>query len=106
MTTSRSRGAIAHSVLVQWRADVSAQALSELAAIVEAFPRAIPGVLDVAHGESVSPEGMEGDFHWALFVTFVDSAARDGYLRHDAHAPASELIRRWSERVVVFDVAY
>lgn len=93
-------------MLVQWRADVPDHALSELADIADAFPRAIPGVLDVAHGDSVSPEEMEGEFDWALFVTFVDADARDGYLRHDAHAPASELIRRWSERVVVFDVAY
>jgi hypothetical protein len=106
MTTSRSRGSIAHSVLVQWRADVPDHALTELAAVVDAFPRAIPGVVGVAHGASVSPEGMEGEFDWALFVTFVDADARDGYLRHGAHAPASELIRRWSERVIVFDVAY
>lgn len=63
-------------------------------------------MIDVTHGPSVSPEGLEGGYEWGLVVTFVDADARDGYLPHEAHAPASALIGEWSERLVVFDVAY
>ena len=106
MMVNRPAGSIAHVVLVEWRANAPASALDELADAVNAFPRLIPGVLDVAQGKSVSPEGLEGGFDWGLVVTFADFAARDGYLPHAAHAPVSALIGEWSERVVVFDIAY
>lgn len=106
MTQNYPAGAITHVVLVCWREDASASTLDELSRIVDKFVTHIPGVLQVAHGDSVSPEGLEGGFQWALVVTFADLAARDGYLTHDAHAPASALIGEWSESLVVFDVAH
>ena len=56
-------------------------------------------------GPSVSPEGLEGGFDWALVVRFRDAAARDAYLPHPAHQPVADHIGARSARVVVFDVA-
>jgi hypothetical protein len=96
---------IVHIVLVKWQADMPASTMDRLTELVNSFPSAIPGVLEVVHGPSVSTENLEAGYEWALVVTFADSLARDGYLDHPAHAPVSELIGTWSERLVVFDLA-
>ena len=93
-----------HVVLVSWRdgeADRAEQVVRPLAA---AFPQTIPGVLAVAEGRSTSPEGLEGEFDYALVVTFASPEARDAYLPHPAHQPVAEAIGASAERVVVFDV--
>ena len=80
--------------------DVSA----ELADRLLAFATDIPGVLDVTHGPSVSPEHLEGGFDWGLVVVFIDASARDGYLMHASHARVSSLIQAFAERIVAFDI--
>lgn len=97
-------GSIVHVVLTQWRADAPGEALAELKAIIRRFQAEIPDVVSVVEGASVSTEGLEAEFEWALVVTFANKGARDGYLVHPTHLPVAELIGKWSERVVVFDV--
>ena len=95
---------VVHVVLVRWKPQVSAGALEELRGLAGAFPDKIPGVLAINSGPSTSPEGLEGGFDWALIVSFASSAARDEYLPHRAHQPVAQLISKWAEQVVVFDV--
>jgi hypothetical protein len=98
-------GSIVHMVLTQWRADAPGEALAEMRAIVHRFQDEIPGVVSVVEGASVSTEGLESGFEWALVVTFESAAARDGYLDHPTHLPVAALIGEWAERLVVFDLS-
>ena len=97
-------GSIVHVVLTEWRVDAPGEALAKICEMVERFEAEVPGIVSVVQGDSVSTEGLEGGFQWALVVTFDSTAARDGYLDHPAHLPVAALIGEWAERVVVFDV--
>src|SRR5680860_1355066 len=98
-------GNIVHVVLTQWRADAPGETLAELREIIQRFPAEIPGIVSVVEGASVSTEGLESGFEWALVVTFENAAARDGYLDHPTHLPVAALIGEWAERLVVFDLS-
>lgn len=100
-----TQGSVVHVVMTQWRADAPSEALTELKAIIARFRTEIPGVVSVAEGASVSTEGLEAEFEWALVVTFESAVARDGYLDHPTHLPVAALIGKWAERVVVFDLS-
>ena len=95
---------VVHVVLVRWKPEVSRAELDHLKELAVAFPDTIPGVMAVHCGTSTSPEGLEGGFEWALVVGFESSSARDDYLPHPAHQPVAQLISRWAEEFVVFDV--
>lgn len=97
-------GNIVHVVLTEWRADAPAEALAELRVMINSFPAQIPGVVSVVEGASVSTEGLEAGYDWALVVTFDSAAARDGYLDHPTHVPVAAIIGEWAERLVVFDL--
>ncbi|WP_291378710.1 Dabb family protein [Demequina sp.] len=101
MSTS---GNIVHVVLTEWRADAPAEALAQMRELARRFPAEIPGVVSVVEGASVSTEGLEAGYDWALVVTFESAAARDGYLPHPAHKPVAAVIGEWAERLVVFDL--
>ena len=96
-------GSIVHVVLTQWRSDATSEALAEMREVVDRFSTEIPGIVSVVEGASVSPEGLEAGFEWALVVTFESASARDGYLDHPTHAAAR--IGEWAERLVVFDLS-
>lgn len=97
-------GGIIHVVLVDWRPDTPADALAQLSEGVGRLRDDVPGIISVVTGPSVSVEGLESGFEWALVVTFDSADARDGYLPHPAHAPVAEIIGRWQQRLVVFDL--
>ncbi|PZE62824.1 Dabb family protein [Curtobacterium sp. MCPF17_047] len=94
---------ILHVVLVDWDGEDGTAPERASALVAEHLPT-IDGVVSVASGPSVSPEGLEGGFDWALVVRFRDAAARDAYLPHPAHQPVADHIGARSARVVVFDV--
>lgn len=96
---------VIHVVLVRWRGDADAGAREAVRAGVRGLRRAIPGVLAIEEGPSVSPEGLEQGNEYGFVVTFQDAAARDAYLPHPAHLVVAEAIGRATERVTVFDVA-
>ena len=95
---------VVHVVLVHWKPEVDPAALEDLTDLANAFPETVPGVLAVHCGPNTSPEGLEGGFEWALIVSFARSSARDDYLPHPAHQPVAQLISRFAEQVIVFDV--
>ncbi len=98
-------GSIVHVVLTQWRADAPSEALAQMRETIGRFEAEIPGVVSVVEGESVSTEGLEAGFDWALVVTFDSGGARDGYLDHPTHLPVAAVIGEWAERLVVFDLS-
>lgn len=91
--------------MTQWRADAPGEALAELREIIQRFPAEIPDIVSVVEGASVSAEGLEAEFEWALVVTFESAGAGDGYLDHPTHLPVAALIGEWAERLVVFDLS-
>ncbi len=97
-------GSIVHVVLTQWRSGAPSEALAEMRGIIARFEAEIPGVVSVVEGASVSTEGLEAGYDWALVVTFENAAARDGYLDHPTHLPVAAVIGEWAERLVVFDL--
>lgn len=98
-------GEILHVVLVRWAATSAPDVVARLDAAADVAREAIPGVLELVHGPSVSVEHLEQGYDHCLHVRFADAAARDAYLPHPAHAPLAELISTNAETFVVFDVA-
>jgi hypothetical protein len=97
--------AVIHVVLVRWRGDSDDGLRASVRAGVRGLAEAIPGVLAIEEGQSVSPEGLEQGNDYGFVVTFADAAARDAYLPHPAHVEVADLIGRAAERVTVFDGA-
>ena len=95
---------VVHVVLVRWKPEVDLATLERLTELARKFPDTVPGVLAVHCGPNTSPEGLAGGFEWALIVSFASSSARDEYLPHPAHQPVAQLISRFAEQVIVFDV--
>ncbi len=93
-----------HVVLVRWREPLDEATESELRERADATA-AIPGVLAVAHGASVSPEGLEHGYEWGLVIDFASDAVRDDYLPHPLHRPLAELLQRLADDLVVFDLS-
>lgn len=91
-------------VLVRWNAGLAQDDLDLLTGAVDALPERIPGIVSVGSGPSNSPEGMERGFEWALAITFESEAARDSYLPHPDHEPVKDMISRWAEEVLVYDL--
>ncbi|GEN81074.1 Dabb family protein [Actinotalea fermentans] len=96
---------IIHVVLVRWAATAAPDVVARFDAAARVVRETIPGVLEVAHGPSVSVENLEQGYDYALHVRFADAAARDAYLPHPSHVPLAELIVANAETFVVFDLA-
>ena len=96
---------IIHVVLVRWAATATPDVVARFDAAARGVRASIPGVLEVAHGPSVSVEQLEQGYDYALHVRFADAEARDAYLPHPAHAPLADLIVANAETFVVFDLA-
>ena len=97
-------GQIIHVVLLTWAATVPPDVVEQLDRAARSVRDTIPGVLEVSHGPSVSTEGLERGYDYALYVRFADVAARDGYLPHPSHRPLSDLIAAHADALVVFDL--
>lgn len=93
-----------HVVLVSWRDGEAEEAERVVRPLVADFRNTIPDVLAVVEGHSTSPEGLEGEFDYALVITFASAEARDAYLPHPAHRPVADAIGAHADRVVVFDL--
>lgn len=98
-------GQIIHVVLINWSEAMSPSALKKARETARGLVGKIPGIADLREGPSVSPEGLEGGFDYAVAITFDDAAARDQYLPHAEHEVLVEQIRSFADRVIVFDLA-
>ncbi len=96
--------AVVHVVLVKWRDDVPIEARKEIARDARAMAEAIPGILALEEGPSVSPEGLEQGFDYGFVIRFEDAAARAALLPHPVHRVLADHIGAGAERVVVFDI--
>ncbi len=97
-------GSIIHVVLLRWSPSTPADVVERFDLAVRGVRDAVPGVLEVSHGPSVSTEHLERGYDYGLHVRFADAAARDAYLPHPAHRPLSDLITTYAETFLVFDL--
>jgi hypothetical protein len=96
---------IVHVVLIDWAEDAPDDVVQRVEAAVDANLRGLPGVLTLDRGGSVSPEGLESGFDWALVIRFADEQALADYLPHPDHVVVGSMLQRSSSRLVVFDIA-
>ena len=95
---------IVHVVLLRWSPTTPPGVLDRFDEAVRAVRAQIPGVVEAAHGPSVSVEHLEQGYDYGLYVRFVDAAARDAYLPHPAHRPLADLITTHADTFLVFDL--
>ena len=98
------RTGVTHVVLVRWKPETPLDTRESIRASARSLETEIPGILRLVEGPSVSPEGLEHGFDYALVVDFADAKARDDYLPHSVHLPLAEQLGQHSERIIVFDV--
>lgn len=99
---------IRHIVLVNFKADVSAETIQSLFDRLADLRSQLPGMRDFDASPSISPEGLEQGFNHGICVDFVDEAARDEYLVLPDHkALGAELVglaEGGLKGLVVFDL--
>ena len=99
---------IRHCVLLKFRADVDAGERATIFKGLTDLQHQIDGILAVAFGPNVSPEGRGRGFDHGFTMDFIDAAARDRYLPHPAHkAAGSRLVAALEggrDGLIVFDL--
>jgi len=95
---------IVHIVLIELSAGISEEERNLVRRTARSLASTIPGIERVEEGGSVSPEGLEHGFDYALVITFRDAQARDAYLPHPDHQILAGQISRHAKRVIVFDL--
>lgn len=93
--------AVVHVVLVDWSDGADPDEADRL---VDRHLAPLPGVLEIDRGPSVSTEGLESGFDWALVIRFVSADALAAYLPHPEHVVVGSYLQQHAARLVVFDL--
>jgi hypothetical protein len=72
----------------RWKGHASDEDKSRAAREIRGFQGTIPGLMDVAVGENVSPRGQ--GYAFVGLMRFTDRAACDAYATHPAHVALLE----------------
>lgn len=96
---------LTHLVLLKVRPDVPDRDVDGALAALRGLARKIHGVTGIDAGPDVSVEGLAQGHTHAAVVTFVDEAARDGYLPHPAHLAVVEQLTPLVDGLTVIDLA-
>ena len=93
-----------HLVVFKFKMDVTAVKKQEILDCLLAFPKQIPGILDISAGFNVTEEieNMHG-YSLGLRVTFDDIASLRLYGPHPAHQEFVKSLDGMVENVVVVD---
>jgi hypothetical protein len=67
----------------RWKARATGAEKERAAREIRAFQGQVPGLIDVAVGENLSPRGQ--GYTFAGLMRFMDRAACDAYVNHPAH---------------------
>ncbi|WP_203582406.1 Dabb family protein [Microbacterium hibisci] len=97
--------AIMHVVLVAFAPDATATQRDGIRDALRRLPETVPGILDLAEGPSVSPEGLEDGFDFGFTMRFASPADRDAYLAHPDHQRFGGSLGALAARIAVFDLA-
>lgn len=97
--------AIVHMVLIRWAPATLEQHIAEARVLARQMESQIPGILTLAEGPDVSPEGLADGFNYGLAITFESAKARDEYLPHPAHQKLVAMFADGAiEKVTVLDL--
>jgi Stress responsive A/B Barrel Domain len=91
-----------HVVLLKFAANKAHRA-ADVFAELDALRATIPGFLTFTGGPYSSPEGLHQGYTHGCVMTFMDAAARNGYLTHPDHELVKQRILPDVEGVVAFD---
>ena len=94
---------VKHIVLVKFTEETEDTAIVALSKAFGALQFSIPGISAFESGRNISPEGLGHGFTHAFVMTFVDVAARDGYLPHAQHQAFVERLKPCLADVLVVD---
>jgi hypothetical protein len=99
---------IRHCVFVKFRSDVPDVERQAIYADLAALRGHLKGIVAMAFGRNVSPEGLHQGFVDGFTIDFADAAARDAYLMDDAHnragARLGAALEGGTAGVLVFDI--
>jgi hypothetical protein len=96
---------LVHVVLVDWAETAPADVAAAATALVDRHLTPLPGIVSLDRGGSVSGEGLESGFEWALVIRFADERALADYLPHPEHQVVGGFLQEHAARLVVFDLA-
>ena len=98
---------IEHIVLFKLKEPLSGNRFDAAIAALEGMQQRIPGITEVAAGNSVSPEDKEQGYQFGLWVRFESLAARDRYLTDPEHTGViREHFSHLIADVLVFDLEH
>ena len=93
-----------HVVLIKPKAIIDPNAVTALWAGLGRLRQSIPGIVGLAVGENVSPEGKDLGFTLGFIVSFESRAALESYLPHPEHLAVVPLVRAVADDTLVFDL--
>jgi hypothetical protein len=94
---------VKHIALFKFKPEVSEDQIDGIFEQILDATETIPGVEDYVSGPNNSPEGLNQGYTHGFVMTFVDSAARDGYLTHAEHEKIKQLLAANVDGVLAFD---
>jgi poly(3-hydroxybutyrate) depolymerase len=103
MSTLAADGPVYHVVHFKFKADSKKEDVEKVVAAFAELKTKIPAVQEMLHGTNSSPEGLAKGFTHCWIVTFKNTADRDAYLVHPAHAAFVEVLKPQLEEPMVVD---
>lgn len=94
---------VKHIALFKLKAEMTEDQVADVFDQILNATEEIPGIEDYVSGPNNSPEGLNQGYTHGFVITFVDAAARDGYLTHPEHEKIKQLLLANVDGVLAFD---
>ncbi|MBC2603004.1 Dabb family protein [Puniceicoccus vermicola] len=94
---------IRHLLLIQFKEDVTADQIDEVATLFRQIPEKIEGVVSAEWGANNSPEHKNQGYSHAVLMNFADEAGRENYLPHPEHDALKAVFKPLITDIIVFD---
>ncbi|MFB6274547.1 MAG: Dabb family protein [Halothece sp.] len=94
MTKPYQQTQVQHTVLFEFRDDISQDQIDEVFRSIVSFKtqEKIPGILSISYGPHNSPEGLNQGFNYGMTMRFESVEARDAYIPHPEHKKVVDMI--------------
>ena len=96
-------GPIRHVVHFKFKADATPAQIANIEKEFAALKGKIGAITSLEWGTNVSSEGLDQGYTHCWLVSFQDAAARDLYLKHEAHAAFVAILKPMLEEALVVD---
>ncbi|MBW9111976.1 Dabb family protein [Microbacterium trichothecenolyticum] len=95
---------ILHIVLVTFATTATGDDRAAIREGLRCLGEAIPEIVSLEEGESISTEGLEDGFEYAFAMRFESASDRDEYLSHPMHQEFGGVLGGCVDRIAVFDL--